>query len=194
MNRDAYSSTRSHDDACYVNQQWEQNMDFANYNLTNHREEEEKTRVGMTRWGGHGIPSTLIDHDSELRHSIKTERVKTSNFRTDCYDFNGDRTDVCSANFGADTAPSGASGFQYPAEPQQCRFQDQLAQARDQPACGSAFNQVTEENPNKYLPISQIEPWVRGGIITRHNVRNRDEANKAGKTKPLTQCNRPYLG
>ncbi len=194
MNQDAYSATRGHDDACYVTQQWQQNQDFANYYLTNHREEKEKTRIGMTRWGGHGIPSALIDHDSELRQSMITEKVKTSNFRTDCYDFNGQRSGSCQAVFGQDTAPSGASGIQYLAEPQKCRFQDQLAQARDQSPCGSAFNQVTEENPNKYLPISQIEPWVRGGMITRHNVRIKDEDNKAGKTRTLTQCNRPYLG
>lgn len=194
MNGDAYSSTRGHDDACYVTQQWQQNQDFATYYLTNHRDEEEKTRVGMTRWGGHGIPSALIDHDSDLRQSLKTEKIKTSNFRTDCYDFNGARTGTCSANFGLDTAPSGSPSVQYPAEAQRCRFQDQLPQGRDQPACGAAFNQVTEEHPNKFLPISQIEPWVRGGIITRHNIRNKDEENKAGNTKPLTQCNRPYLG
>jgi hypothetical protein len=194
MNRNAYSSTRSHDDSCYVTQQWQQNQDFAEYYLTNHREEEEKTRIGMTRWGGHGIPSSVIDHDSELRQGIKTERIKTSNFRTDCYDHNGDRTGFCSANFGANTAPSGASGIQYPAEPQKCRFQDQLAKGRNEPQCGSAFNQVTEESPNKYSPIAHVEPWVRGGIITRHNLRNKDEANKAGQVKKLTQCNRPYLG
>lgn len=194
MDRDAYSSTRGHDDACYVAQQWDQNMDFANYYLTNHREEEEKTRIGMTRWGGYGVPSAIIDHDSELRHGIKTEKIKTSNFRTDCYDHNGARTGFCQADFGADTAPSGASGIQYPAEPQKCRFQDQLPQGRDQPTCGSAFHQVTEENPNKYVPIAHVEPWVRGGIITRHNLRNKDEDNKAGKIKKLTQCNRPYLG
>lgn len=194
MNQDIYSSTRSHDDACYVTQQWEQNNDFAEYYLTNHREEEEKTRVGMTRWGGHGIPSAIIDHDSELRHGIKTEKINTSNFRTDCYDYSGERTNYCQVEFGQKTAPSGASSILYSEENQKCRFQDQLPQSRNDQSCHSAFNQVTDENPNQYLPISQIEPWVRGGIITRHNVRNPDENNKSGKTKKLRQCNRPYLG
>lgn len=189
MNRDAYSSTRNHDDACYVTQQWQQNQDFSEYYLTNHREDKAKTRVGMTRWGGHGIPSSLIDHDSELRHSIKTERVKTSNFRTDCYDFNGRRTGSCNAVFGTETAPSGASGIPYAAETQKCRFKDQLAHSRDDTACSTAFNQVTDHDQNKYLPVSQIEPWVRGGIITSHNMRIKDEDNKAGKVKNLMWFN-----
>ncbi len=174
-------------DACFVNQQLEQNKDFSDYNLTNFRNPEELERVGMTRWGGYEAPASIIDHDNELRRNvIVTDSYKTSNIRTDCYDFNAERTGTCS-NFGN---PSGSSSVNYNNESyQKCRFQDQLSNN-----CFTNFNQVSETNPNKYIPMMQIEPWVRGGIITSHNLRNPDEQNKIGKIKELRVCNRPYLG
>ena len=196
MDKPAYQSDMIHDDLCWVTAETAQNQDYSSYVNTNYREPQEKTRVGMTRWGGYSAPAALIDIDSELRHGLKTEKLKSSNVRTDCYDLDGHRTGFCRIPYGLETAPAGHSSVAHRAQPQVCRFQDQLAQSRDDTPCMTGFHQVTEQGADPHLPEHIIEPGAFGrrAIITRHNLRNPDTDNKQGKTKKLTMCNRPYLG
>lgn len=189
-----YQNTKLDNDNCFINQKQVSNNHYSNYNLTNYRNPNDMTKVGMTRWAGYSAPPSIIELDSDLRHSISTEKFKTSNIRTDCYDYNGQRTTTCSIPFGLNTPPSGANGYQPQNNPQECTFTKQLPNNKNKSGCTPPFLRQTEISPHIHNPNYQIFNWERGGINTRHNLRLSEQMNKNGKSKKLKQCNTPYLG
>jgi hypothetical protein len=155
----------------------QQNKESSNYIFNNYRDQcNDDISVGRTN--GY-IPPCLIGADSELRQSISRKvsyQPDTSSIRTDCYNINGSMKTSCDLPM-SDIADN----YLRPSTSNiECDFNKILSTS-----CAPSFLQSTTVASKPQLLEHIIQPYVRGGMNSRHLGRTTDEQNKDGNNREI---------
>lgn len=174
MNYSEYSGLNDRHMA--VTDREQQNVDSSAYRFINYREQCNND-VSINRNNGH-VPPCLIDVDSDLRHSMSRKflyQPETSSIRTDCYNIDGSRSEYCDLSMTELT-----NTYIQPAQEETCEFNQILSGG-----CTPKFLQVTTVGSEPHLLEHTIQPFIRGGMNTRHHGRSSDLQNKRGDIRKV---------
>jgi hypothetical protein len=153
----------------------QQNTDSSNYIFNNYRDQcINETAMGRSNGA---VPPCLIEVDSDLRHSMGRKFIyqpDTSSIRTDCYNLDGSRQESCNV-----AMSQLAESYLLPAQEESCAFNEILD------GCAPRFLQVTTIATEPHLLKNTIQPFIRGGMNSRHHGRSGDIKNKHGNIKVI---------
>lgn len=175
MNYSEYSETpRQNTSNSELTDREQQNEISGNY-VFNHYRNQCEDGIAFGRSNGI-VPPCLIDVDSDLRHSMSRKFIyqpDTSSIRTDCYNIDGSRQESCDLSINELT-----NTYIQPAQDEICAFNQIL-----DGTCTPRFLQSTSVATEPHLLKNTIQPFVRGGMNSRHHNRSGDLKNKRGNIR-----------
>ena len=155
-----------------------QNVRSSNWQLTNYLD-QNYTSVAIGSSTGYVPPPQLVNKESDLLHSRVREsafKQETSEVRSDCYQYNGNRETTCNVNM---NQFAGAYLPEAMDVGKMCSFKDAKFN------CQNPFLISTSVPSQPQKLKHTVEPWVWGGINTRHYGRSSDASNRNGHGRQI---------